>query len=302
MGLLLQSQAKGGLLDTPHPPTYNPAMTPARPLPFRKMHGIGNDFVVLDARAHPVDLTTDEARRLADRRFGVGCDEILTIRPARNGGDVFMGVHNADGTVVESCGNGSRCVADLIMRETGKNRAVLETLAGPVIAERNADGLIAVDMGPARLGWREIPLSEERDTLHLGIIEGPLRDPVGVNVGNPHAVFFVDDVAAIDLATLGPKLEHHRLFPERANIEVAEVRSRSHLRMRVWERGSGITLACGTGACATAVAAVRRNLTERNVKITLDGGDLNLEWRADGHVVMTGPAAYMFDGVWRGAP
>lgn len=273
-------------------------MSARAPLPFRKMHGIGNDFVVLDARARAIELTADQARRLADRRFGVGCDEILTIRPARNGGDVFMAVHNADGSVVESCGNGSRCVAELLMRETGKPRIVLETLAGPVIAERAAGNQVAVDMGPARTDWREIPLAEPRDTLHLGITEGPLADPVGVNMGNPHAVFFVDKVDVIDLATLGPKLERHALFPERANIEIVEVRSPAQLRMRVWERGSGITLACGTGACAVAVAAVRRGLTQRKVTIALDGGDLTLEWRPDNHVIMTGPSAEVFTGTW----
>ncbi|MBM3513174.1 MAG: diaminopimelate epimerase [Alphaproteobacteria bacterium] len=262
------------------------------------MHGLGNDFVVLDARARDMTLTTAQARQLADRRFGVGCDEILTIRPAGNGGDVFMGVHNADGSIAESCGNGSRCVADLIMRETGKSRIVMETLGGPIIAERADGNQVSIDMGPAKIGWRDIPLAEERDTLHLGIGEGPLRDPVGVSMGNPHAVFFVDKADAIDLAVLGPKLERHALFPERANISVVDVRSPTHLRMRVWERGSGITLACGTAACATGVAAVRRGLTQRKVTVTLDGGDLLIEWRADNHVIMTGPFAEVFTGTW----
>jgi diaminopimelate epimerase len=265
------------------------------------MHGIGNDFVVLDARARPIALTASQARRLADRHFGIGCDEILTIRPPRNGGDVFMGVHNADGGVVESCGNGSRCVAEVIMRETGKRRVVIETLAGPVVATRRARGLISVDMGPARLGWREIPLARKRDTLHLGISAGALHDPVGVNVGNPHAVFFVADAEAVDLAALGPRFSRHPLFPRGANVEVVEVKSRTHLRMRVWERGSGITLACGTGACAAAVAAIQRGLAERKVKVTLDGGALTVEWRDDGHVIKIGPAALVSTGEWLGA-
>jgi diaminopimelate epimerase len=262
------------------------------------MHGIGNDFVVLDARARVIDLDQAAAKTLADRRWGVGCDEILIIEKARKGGDIFMGVRNADGSVAEQCGNGVRCVADVVMNETGQDRLSIETLGGPVTATRAKNGLVTIDMGPAKLDWREIPLAEARDTLHLGIEDGPLKDPVGVSMGNPHAVFFVHDAETIDLATLGPRLEHHRLFPQRANIEVIQVLSRTHLRMRVWERGSGITQACGTGACAAVVAAVRRGVAERAVRITLDGGDLDLEWRADGHVMMTGPVAYVFDGTW----
>jgi diaminopimelate epimerase len=262
------------------------------------MHGIGNDFVVLDGRARALSLSTSDAKALADRRWGVGCDEILIIEPARDGGDIFMGVRNADGSVAEQCGNGVRCVADLVMNETGKNTLAIETLGGPVTATRAANGLVSIDMGPAKLDWREIPLAEQRDTLHLGISDGALIDPVGVSMGNPHAVFFVPDANAVDLKTLGPRLEHHALFPERANIEVVQVLSRKHLRMRVWERGSGITQACGTGACASLVAAVRRNLSERAATLTLDGGDLQIEWRADGHVTMTGPVAYVFEGTW----
>ena len=267
------------------------------PLPFRKMHGLGNDFVVVDARVRAFDLSPATVRAIADRRTGVGFDELLIIERPRDGGDAFMGVRNADGSTSASCGNGARCVAGLLMQEMGKDKLTLETAAGPVIAWRADDGLIAVDMGPARTGWREIPLREERDTLNLQITEGSLSDPVGVSVGNPHAVFFVDDAMKIDLATLGPKLEHNPLFPERANIEVVQVLDRARLRMRVWERGSGITMACGTGACATAVAAARRGLTDRAVTITLDGGDLHLWWREDGHVIMTGPFAETFSGV-----
>ncbi|MDX2143137.1 MAG: diaminopimelate epimerase [Rhodospirillaceae bacterium] len=267
-------------------------------MPFRKMHGIGNDFVVLDTRGQPLDLTTRAARTLADRRWGVGCDEILIIERPKNGGDAFMGVRNADGSIAEQCGNGVRCVADVLMNEMGKSRLTIETLGGPVTATRASNGHIAIDMGLAKTEWRDIPLSEARDTLHLNISEGPLKDPVGVSMGNPHAVFFVPDALAIDLKTLGPKLEHHALFPHRANIEIVQVLSPTHLRMRVWERGSGITQACGTGACASLVAAVRRNLSARKATLTLDGGDLDIEWREDGHVIMTGPVAYSFDGVW----
>ena len=269
------------------------------PTPFRKMHGIGNDFVVLDGRAQKIDLSVAQARTLADRRWGVGCDEILIIEGPKDGGDAFMGVRNADGSVAENCGNGARCVADVLMNESGKTKVVLETLGGPITATRAAKGLVSVDMGPARLKWNEIPLAEDCDTLHVPVTEGPLRDPVAVSMGNPHAVFFVPDAETVALETLGPKLEHNAMFPQRANIEVVHAQSRTHLRMRVWERGSGITMACGTGACATAVAAIRRGMSERTVKVMLDGGDLEIEWReSDGHVIMTGPATHSFSGTW----
>lgn len=255
------------------------------------MHGLGNDFVVLDARAGDLRLTPKSAKAIADRRFGIGCDQIMIIEKAKNGGDAYLAIRNSDGGVVESCGNGSRCVASVLLNETGKDKLSLETLGGPIVATRADHGLISIDMGPAREAWQDIPLSQSADTLHLGIGEGSLQDPVAVNVGNPHAVFFVSDVTAIDLATLGPKLEQHPLFPQRTNVEAVQVLSRTHVRMRVWERGVGITLACGTGACATLVAAARRGLTERKATVTVDGGDLIVEWRNDGHVIMTGPVA-----------
>jgi diaminopimelate epimerase len=231
---------------------YNALMTHAQPqsagLAFRKMHGLGNDFVVLDGRRAAVRFTPESASAIANRRTGVGCDQILILETPRNGGDAFMAIRNSDGGEVQSCGNGSRAVARVLFEETGKDRLTIETLAGPVTAWRAADGQIAVDMGPAQTDWRRIPLAQEKDTLHLGIGEGPLQDPVGVNMGNPHAVFFVKDVSAIDLAAVGPKIEHHPLFPERVNVEAVQVINRGRLRMRVWERGAGITLACGTGA------------------------------------------------------
>jgi diaminopimelate epimerase len=267
-------------------------------LPFIKMHGLGNDFVVIDARARPVAVSDAQARAIADRKTGVGCDQFIIIEPPANGvADAAMRIHNADGGEVEACGNASRCVARLLMQEKGTRRVTLDTAAGRLIAEDAGEGRIAVDMGLARLDWRDIPLSREMDTLHLDLSQGPLRDPVGVNVGNPHAVFFVPDAEAIDLEALGPQLEHHPLFPERANIEAATVLSRRRIRMRVWERGVGITRACGTGACATLVAAARRGLAERRAEILLDGGPLEIEWLADGHVRMTGPVATSFTGI-----
>jgi len=265
------------------------------------MHGLGNDFVVLDIRAGGVALTAAAARAIADRRTGVGCDQIMIIERPRNGGDAFLSIRNSDGGVVASCGNGSRCVAALMLNETKKNEVTLETLAGPVIATRAGNGLISIDMGPARTDWREIPLAEARDTLHLNIGEGALQDPVGVSMGNPHAVFFVADANAVDLARVGPKLEHHPLFPERANVEAVQMLARDHLRMRVWERGVGITQACGTGACAALVAAARRGVAERKATVTLDGGDLMIAWRDDNHVIMTGPVAETFTGVIDGS-
>ncbi|MBI2235444.1 MAG: diaminopimelate epimerase [Magnetospirillum sp.] len=265
--------------------------------PFIKMHGLGNDFVVLDARARAVPLSPPRIRAIADRRTGVGCDQLIVVaEPSAATADAAMLIYNADGTEVAACGNASRCVASMLMREKGCDRVVIETKAGLLDAESRGPGLVAVDMGRARLDWRDIPLARAVDTLHLGVAVGALSDPVGVSMGNPHAVFFIDDVEAVDLAALGPVLEHHALFPERANIEVAEVLSQERIRMRVWERGSGITMACGTGACATLVAAARRGLTGRKAEVVLDGGVLDIEWLADDHVLMTGPVAVSFAG------
>jgi diaminopimelate epimerase len=269
-----------------------------RDIAFLKMHGLGNDFVVIDARKHAIALDEAAARRIADRRRGVGCDQVIVIEPARNGhADAFMRIRNSDGGEVGSCGNATRCVASLLMAESGKKTARLETLAGVLEAEAHGEA-IAVDMGPARFDWRDIPLSEPRDTLHLNLSAGPLKDPCAVSMGNPHAVFFVQDAEAIDLATLGSKLEHDKLFPERANIGVAQVVAPDRIRLRVWERGAGLTLACGTGACAALVAANRRGLAKRAAMLLLDGGALDIEWRDDGHVIMSGPVATSFTGTF----
>jgi diaminopimelate epimerase len=266
-------------------------------LPFLKMHGLGNDFVVIDARGRKVDLDDAQTRGIADRRTGVGCDQLILIEPAKSRlADASMRIRNADGGEVEACGNGARCVADLLMREKGSRHVVIETTAGLLDAEAASEGVVSIDMGPARLDWREIPLAKPMDTLHLDLALGPLSDPAAVNVGNPHAVFFVADAEAVDIAALGPVLERHPLFPERANIEVASVIAPDRIRMRVWERGVGITRACGTGACATLVSAARRKLTGRRAEVVLDGGSLWVEWLADNHVRMTGPVAVSFSG------
>ena len=264
---------------------------------FVKMHGLGNDFVVLDARRSGLLLTADAVRAIADRRRGVGCDQLIVVEPPRgDNSTAWMTIYNPDGSESGACGNATRCVAWLLMGETGADRVVIETRAGLLKAETRGDKMVAVDMGPARLDWRDIPLAEARDTLHLGIGLGPLSDPVGVSMGNPHAVFFVPDVADVNLSSVGSGLEHHPLFPERANIEIVQVLGPEKLRMRVWERGAGITQACGTGACASLVAAARRGLTTRKAEVVLDGGSLFIEWLADDHVLMTGPVALAFRG------
>lgn len=267
-------------------------------LPFIKMHGLGNDFVVIDARERAFAPDAARVRALADRRAGVGCDQLILVEKPRNPlADAFMRIRNADGGEVAACGNATRCVAELLMREKGGTHVVIETAAGLLDAEATTDGLIGVDMGRISFDWRDIPLAEPVDPLNLPVEAGPLRNGVAVNVGNPHAVFFVDNVERVPLEHVGPLIERHPLFPERTNVEAAEVRGRDRLRLRVWERGAGLTRACGTGACAAAVAAAKRGLTDRAVTVELDGGVLRIEWLRDDHVRMTGPVATAFTGL-----
>jgi len=268
-----------------------------RDTPFIKMHGLGNDFVVIDARARKLALDETTVRVIADRHLGVGCDQLLVLeKPKKRGADVFMRIRNADGSEAEACGNGARCVADLVMREKGKDRITIETVAGLLEANAAGEQRVGVDMGQPRLAWREIPLARDCDTLNVPLSLGPLVVPVCTSMGNPHATFFVDDAEAIDLAALGPRLERDPIFPERANIGVVQVLSPQRLRFRVWERGAGITVACGSGACAALVGAARRGLIGRKAELVLDGGTLDIEWRADGHVLMTGAVAVSFHG------
>jgi diaminopimelate epimerase len=267
-------------------------------LAFIKMHGLGNDFVVVDARERAFSPASAQVRALADRRTGIGCDQLVIIENPVNGlADAFMRIRNADGGEVAACGNAARCVAALLMREKGVEHAIIETAAGLLDAEAATDGQIGVDMGRVRCDWREIPLAEAADTLHLGFEAGPLRDPVAVNVGNPHAVFFVEDAERAPIELFGPVVERHPLFPEGTNVEAAQVLARDRIRLRVWERGVGLTRACGTGACAAAVAAGRRGLAGRGVTVVLDGGSLRIDWLRDDHVLMTGPVATSFTGV-----
>jgi diaminopimelate epimerase len=265
-------------------------------IPFRKMHGLGNDFVVLDARRDRFALGARQAAAIADRKTGIGCDQLIVLKkPTDSSADIAMQIFNADGSEPGACGNATRCIARLVLDETGRREVVIETPSGLVSGAAQGD-LVTVDMGKARTDWREIPLAQALDTLALPIESGPLKTPVATSMGNPHATFFVDDAESVPLATLGPALEHHALFPERVNVGVAQILDRSHLRLRVWERGTGITLACGTGACAAAVAAVRRGLADRKVEVRVDGGVLGIEVRADGTVLMTGPVATAFTG------
>jgi diaminopimelate epimerase len=266
-------------------------------LAFTKMQGLGNDFVVIDARSRPIGLSEAERRLIADRRLGIGCDQLIVLERRKSAAaDVFMRIYNPDGSEAGACGNATRCIAGRLMAEHSTDRIVVETISGLLETRAAKAGEVTVDMGEARTDWREIPLSEACDTLHLPLALGSLSDPVGVNVGNPHAVFFVPDVAAIDLEKLGPRLEHAPLFPERTNVEIVQVLSPERLRMRVWERGAGITMACGSGACATLVAAARRGLTGRRAAVILDGGTLTIEWLATNRVLMTGAWAESFRG------
>jgi diaminopimelate epimerase len=265
---------------------------------FAKMHGCGNDFVVFDERSAALDLTAARAAAIADRRTGVGCDQFISIEPPPPGSnaDAFMRIRNPDGAEAGACGNATRCVAAMLARETGRQRQVIRTVAGNLDATVLPDGRVEVDMGPALLGWSEIPLARAMDTLHLDIAWGKIADPAAMSMGNPHATFFVDDPDALDVAALGADLERDKLFPERANIGFATVLAPDRIRLRVWERGAGLTLACGSGACAALVNAHRRGLTGRRATVEVDGGELAIAWRADGHVLMTGPVATAFTG------
>jgi diaminopimelate epimerase len=265
-------------------------------LSFRKMHGLGNDFVVLDGRAAPLGLTSAQIVALADRRLGIGCDQLIIMEPPPPGADVFMRIHNPDGSEAGACGNATRCIASLVAAETGKARVVVRTISGDLPSEAMPGGMWQVDMGPARLGWRDVPLAREADTLHLPLACGPVADPAACSMGNPHANFFVPDLDALPISEIGPRLEHDPIFPDRANIGFVQVMSPDHLRLVVWERGAGLTLACGSGACAAMVNAHRRSLTGRAARISMPGGDLFMEWRQDGHVLMTGPVATAFIG------
>ena len=264
-------------------------------VPFVKMHGCGNDFVVMDERAGGLGLTAARASAIADRHRGVGCDQFIVLEPAGADADVFMRIRNPDGSEAGACGNATRCVVDLLATETHRSAYTVQTIAG-LLDARVLDGRVEVDMGAARVEWADIPLAAPADTLHLPIAAVGVADAAAVSMGNPHATFFVDDFDALDLPIIGPALSRDAIFAEGANIGFAQILSPERIRLRVWERGAGLTLACGSGACATLVNAARRGLTGRRAQIVADGGVLEIEWREDGHVLMTGPTVISFRG------
>lgn len=257
---------------------------------FHKMHGLGNDFVILDERTAHLPLTPVRIAALAHRKRGIGCDQLVTLRPAcAEGADVFVRFFNPDGSEAGACGNASRCVAELMWRESGNRKPVLQTRAGVLPASIAENGQVTVDMGEPKLEWQSVPLAYAHDTLHL-----PLPgDPAAASMGNPHATFFVTD---FEMLSQGYALEHDALFPERANIGFAKIESPTSMRLKVHERGAGVTEACGSGACAAVVNAARRGLIERTCTVELDGGTLQIEWAANNHVLMTGSATLAFEG------
>ncbi len=268
---------------------------------FRKMNGLGNDFVVLDARQAPIAISQVQARAIADRKTGIGCDQIIVMENSAVA-QVRMRIWNAEGDEVPSCGNASRCVADLLFDELKINAATIETKGGLLVATKAGVHTVTIDQGLPKFGWKDIPLSEDfPDTRHIELQIGPidaplLHSPSVVNVGNPHCIFWVRDLNVVDLSRVGPMLENHPLFPERANISLAQVVARDHVFLKVWERGAGLTMACGTAACATMAAGHRIKIIDATCKITLPGGDLSMAVNTEGHVIMTGPAAYDFEG------
>jgi diaminopimelate epimerase len=266
-------------------------------LPFVKMHGAGNDFVVFDARAETLNFTPMQLEAIAARRTGVGCDQLIVMEPSKRA-DVFMRIYNADGSQVNACGNATRCVGWLMMEENKSEEVIIETNAGILHCTMAGHKKVRVNMGAPKFGWQDIPLSEEVDTLHMPIEEGILSDPVALSMGNPHVVFTVPSILEAPVHELGPRLEHHPLFPERTNVSFAQVIDESRVKLRVWERGSGETLACGTAACATLVGLTLRGLLSGKALIELPGGDLEVEWDQKAEkVFMTGPVAASFIGV-----
>ena len=268
------------------------------------MHGLGNDFIVLDARLSHGQITPDLASAMADRRFGIGCDQIMILRQPETGGDILLDMRNQDGSVTGACGNGTRCVAALLMAETGREAVTIETSAGHLYCQKKGD-LIEVDMGPAIQQWDKIPLNAPHDVMQLDLSpQEPDIKAVALSMGNPHAVLFVDDAEAIDVAAKGAALTNHEIFPEGANISFASIISQNQIRMRVFERGVGITSACGSGACAVGVAAHLRGLTGRQTEIVLDGGSLFINWHddgtAEGRVLMSGPVETVFEAALSG--
>ena len=266
--------------------------------PFVKMHGLRNDFVIVDGREKSYTPSVTEIVRICDRHEGVGCDQLLVIEPPKSDGPhAFVRILNTDGREVEACGNASRCVGWLLMEECGRDEIRIETLGGVLSCRRSGEKQVSVEMGRLRTEWQEIPLSRKMDTLHLGVGAGPLQDPVGMNIGNPHAVFFVSDLTAVDLTLYGPELQKNPLFPQEANIGAAQLIDPKTLKLSVWERPGVLTTACGTGACVAVAAARRRGLTmERKMTVLMPAGSVEIELDENGMVVMTGPVETCYAG------
>jgi diaminopimelate epimerase len=269
--------------------------------PFKKMHGLGNDFVIVDARGSPFQPSPAQAQRIADRHFGVGCDQLIVLEPPTDDdAQVFMRIYNADGSQAEACGNATRCVARLMFEESGRTTGV-QTVMGILPVSRLPDGQYMVGMGPAFVAWQEVPLAEPTDTLHLPELVPGMGSPVAVSIGNPHCVFFVEDADALDFAGIGAQIEHHPLFPNRTNVQFVTPIGPHCIRQRVWERGVGVTGASGSGACAGAVASLRRGVVEGPVRVNLDGGELLIDWdQSANHITMTGGTTFAFDGLLSG--
>ncbi|AAZ68077.1 diaminopimelate epimerase [Ehrlichia canis] len=262
---------------------------------FIKMHGTLNDFVIIDCRSK--FYNNIDYKAIANRKTGIGCDQIIVITKSEKA-DCFMHIYNADGSKVEMCGNAARCVAYLLSNEKQKNNVTIELADRILSCLRISENTVQVNMGIAKFHWTDIPISQECDTLHLPITLEMLSDPVGINVGNPHAIFFVNSIETIPLDKLGPKLENHNLFPKRANISIAEILSRNKIKLRVWERGTGETASCGSGACAALVAAVRRQYTDTTATICLQGGNLLISYQNDNTILMEGMVSYTFHGIY----
>lgn len=270
---------------------------------FAKMNGLGNIICVLDARDDQMPLTPEIIKALANPDNGIGFDQLMVLEAPQNPlADVYTRIWNADGSEAGACGNGTRCVAWYLMRVTGQDHIVIETRTALLGSSRAGKNSISVDMGEPQLDWNQIPMSERMDTIRIELQVGPIDDPIMhgpgcVSMGNPHVVFFIQDAEVAPVQEVGPMIEHHPLFPEGVNVGFAEIVSRDHIRLRVWERGAGLTKACGTGACAALVAGVRRRLCDRKARVQVDGGDLTIEWRAsDNHVIMTGPVEIEAEG------
>ena len=263
--------------------------------PFIKMHGLGNDFVIIDSRNNNYIINEKNIRLISNRRLGVGCDQVIEIKNSKSA-DIFMKIFNSDGSEAEACGNATRCVAGILFASSPKKQILIETISGILKAESEVNGNIKVDMGEPKLGWQDIPLSKNIEVINFE--QFSLKNGFAVNLGNPHIVFFVEDLKNFTIDKIGPYIETHKLFPQKVNVEICEIINDQKIKVIVWERGAGKTLACGSGACAVLVAAYKKGLSKEVVEVQLDGGSLNISWnvKTDNHVIMSGPVSVSFLG------